>query len=161
MKNKPVVDIIGAGLAGSECAYQLAKAGIKVNLYDMKPDRFSPAHSNRDFAELVCSNSLKSNDITNACGLLKEELRLLDSLIIKVADRTKVPAGMSLSVDRNLFSKEITDILKSNRNITVISKYVENIERDRITVIATGPLTDGKLSESLFGNNRESASVFF
>ena len=106
------VNIIGGGLAGCECAYQLAKRNIQVNLFDMKP-KFTPAHKNVNLGELVCSNSLKSNDITTAGGLLKEELRHLDSLLIKVADETRVPAGNSLSVDRNLFSERITKCLCS------------------------------------------------
>ena len=97
---KDYITVIGGGLAGSEAAYQIAKRGIKVKLYEMKPDKFSPAHSNKNLAEIVCSNSFKSNLHTNACGLLKEELRLLDSLLIKVADEVAVPAGQALAVDR-------------------------------------------------------------
>ena len=97
---KDYITIIGGGLAGSEAAYQIAKAGIKVKLYEMKPQKFSGAHSNKNLAEIVCSNSFKSNLHTNACGLLKEELRLLDSLLIKTADKTSVPAGQALAVDR-------------------------------------------------------------
>ena len=99
------ITIIGGGLAGSEAAYQIAKRGIKVKLYEMKPNRFSPAHSNHNLAEIVCSNSFKSNLLTNACGLLKQELRILDSLLIRIADETKVPAGQALAVDREQFSK--------------------------------------------------------
>ena len=102
------IKVIGGGLAGAEAAYQLAKRGINVKLYEMKPGIFSPAHENENLAELVCSNSLKSNSLTNACGLLKEELRRLDSLLIKCADKTSVPAGQALAVDRNEFSKLVT-----------------------------------------------------
>ena len=109
MKNE--ITVIGGGLAGSEAAYQIAKRGIKVNLYEMKPNKFSPAHSNENLAEIVCSNSFKSNLHTNACGLLKEELRLLDSLLIKIADETSVPAGQALAVDREEFSTRVTQEL--------------------------------------------------
>ena len=101
------ITIIGGGLAGSEAAYQIAKAGINVKLYEMKPCKFSGAHSSDNLAEIVCSNSFKSNLLTNACGLLKEELRRLDSLLIKIADKTKVPAGQALAVDREEFSKRL------------------------------------------------------
>ena len=103
------INVIGGGLAGSEAAYYLAKKGYKVNLYDLKPKSFTPAHSNKNFGELVCSNSLKGNDpYSNACGLLKEELRILGSFVIEVADRVKVPAGNALAVDRELFAEQIT-----------------------------------------------------
>ena len=155
------VNIIGAGLAGCECAYQLAKRGIKVKLYEQKPIKFSKAHSSADFAEIVCSNSLKSNELTNACGLLKEELRRLDSLIIKVADKTKVPAGASLSVDRELFSKLVTQEIKSNKNIEVVYESVENIDLSKLTVVATGPLTDDKLAQNLAQLVGEKSLYFF
>ncbi len=155
------VNIIGAGLAGCECAYQLAKRGIKVKLYEQKPIKFSKAHSSADFAEIVCSNSLKSNELTNACGLLKEELRRLDSLIIKVADKTKVPAGASLSVDRELFSKLVTQEIKSNKNIEVVYESVENIDLSKLTVVATGPLTDDKLVQNLAQLVGEKSLYFF
>ena len=102
------ITIIGGGLAGSEAAYQIAKRGINVKLYEMKPHNFSPAHNNSNLAEIVCSNSFKSNLITNACGLLKEELRRLDSLLIKIADKVNVPAGQALAVDREKFAEEVT-----------------------------------------------------
>ena len=110
------ISIIGGGLAGTEAAYQIAKNGIKVKLYEMKPIKFSPAHShsNKNLAEIVCSNSFKSNLLTNACGLLKEELRKLDSLLIKIADETKVPAGQALAVDREEFSKRVTEEISKN-----------------------------------------------
>ena len=106
MKN--YITVIGGGLAGCETAYQIAKAGIKVKLYEMKPIKYSPAHSNKDLAEIVCSNSFKSNLFTNACGLLKEELRRLDSLLINIADKTSVPAGQEIAVDRTEFSRKVT-----------------------------------------------------
>ena len=138
--------IIGGGLAGSEAAYQIAKRGIKVKLYEMKPNRFSPAHSNKNLAEIVCSNSFKSNSITNACGLLKEELRRLDSLLIKCADETKVPAGQALAVDRDKFAELVTEKLKENPNIEIINEEVSKIDDNQITIIATGPLTTDALS---------------
>ena len=144
--------VIGGGLAGSEAAYQIAKAGIKVKLYEMKPKKFSPAHKNENLAEIVCSNSFKSNSITNACGLLKEELRILDSLLIKTADETAVPAGQALAVDREKFSKKVTEVLKSNENIEIINQEVidiEEIAQNGIVIIATGPLTSDRLSESI------------
>ncbi len=139
------INVIGGGLAGSEAAYQIAKRGIKVKLYEMKPVKFSPAHSNEDLAEIVCSNSFKSNSITNACGLLKEELRRLDSLLIKCADMTKVPAGQALAVDREKFSKLVTKYIEENENIEIIKEEVTEIPSG-ITIIATGPLTSEKLS---------------
>ena len=139
------INIIGGGLAGCEAAYQIAKRGIKVRLYEMKPVQFSPAHSNKDLAEIVCSNSFKSNLITNACGLLKEELRRLDSLLIKCADKTSVPAGQALAVDRDKFSALVTKEIEKNPNIEIIKEEVTNIPSG-ITIIATGPLTSEKLS---------------
>lgn len=160
MENK-VVNVIGAGLAGCECAYQLAKRGIKVRLFEQKPKNFSPAHSSTDFAEIVCSNSFKSNELTNACGLLKQEMRLLDSLIVKTADEVRVPAGASLSVDRDAFSKKITQIIKNNRNIEVINECVESIDESQLTVIATGPLTSDKLAQNLAQLIGEESLYFF
>ncbi len=119
-----MVSVIGAGLAGSEAAWQIAKKGFEVSLYEMKPKKFSPAHSNNDFAEIVCSNSFKSNLITNACGLLKEELRRLDSLLIKCADETKVPAGQALAVDREKFAHLVTEKLKGMKNIHIKTEEV-------------------------------------
>lgn len=143
------VNVIGAGLAGCEASYQLLKRGYKVNLYEMKPVKFTPAHKNNNFAELVCSNSLKSNDVTSACGLLKEELRYLDSLVIKVADEVKVPAGSALAVDRQLFSEKITDTLKEYDNLNIITGEVKEFNLDLPTIVATGPLTSDDLSSYL------------
>ena len=111
---KDYITIIGGGLAGCEAAYQIAKRAIKVKLYEMKPQKYSPAHSKEDLAEIVCSNSFKSNLLTNACGLLKEELRRLDSLLIRIADETKIPAGQALAVDREVFAQKVTEEIKRN-----------------------------------------------
>ena len=146
---KEYINVIGGGLAGCEAAYQIAKRGIKVKLYEMKPVKFSPAHSNKDLAEVVCSNSFKSNLLTNACGLLKEELRNLDSLLIKCADETSVPAGQALAVDREKFSALVTSKIKENPNIEIINEEVENIDPDAITIIATGPLTSERLTNQI------------
>ena len=150
---KDYITIIGGGLAGTEAAYQIANKGIKVKLYEMKPVKFSEAHSNKDLAEIVCSNSFKSNLLTNACGLLKEELRRLDSLLIRIADETKVPAGQALAVDREEFSKRVTDEIKNNPLIEIINEEVtdnlEDLAQDGIVIIATGPLTSSGLSEQI------------
>ncbi len=146
------ITIIGGGLAGSEAAYQIAKRGIKVKLYEMKPKKYSPAHSNENLAEIVCSNSFKSNLLTNACGLLKEELRRLDSLLIKMADETSVPAGQALAVDREEFSKKVTEELRKNPLIEIINEEVTDITKmseDGIVIIATGPLTSKGLAEQI------------
>ena len=142
------VNVIGAGLAGCEAAYQIAKRGVKVRLYEMKPEKKSPAHKSDMFAELVCSNSLRSHQIFNAVGLLKEEMRRLDSLIMRAADVTSVPAGASLAVDRDKFSRYITNERKNNENIEVISQEITEIP-DGVTVVATGPLTSDALSEKI------------
>ena len=159
MKN--YINVIGGGLAGCEAAYQIAKRGIKVKLYEMKPNKFSPAHSNKDLAEIVCSNSFKSNLLTNACGLLKEELRILNSLLIKCADETSVPAGQALAVDREKFSALVTKYIKENPNIEIINKEVESIEEDAITIIATGPLTSEKLSKEILKLTGENELYFY
>lgn len=167
------ITIIGGGLAGSEAAYQIAKRDIDVDLYEMKPKKFSPAHSNKNLAEIVCSNSFKSNLLTNACGLLKEELRKLDSLLIKVADETSVPAGQALAVDREEFSRKATEELEKNEHIHIIHKevtsklyedanyeknnespknekvYIEDLLKEGIVIIATGPLTSEGLYEGI------------
>lgn len=144
-----VVNVIGAGLAGSEAAYQLAKRGIKVNLYEMKNIKKNPAQNSDFFAELVCSNSLRSDDLKNAAGLMKEELRMLDSLLIRVAEKAKVPAGSALAVDRDIFSKMITDELSSNPLINVIKEEVKSMDFDNYTIVATGPLTSEALMEEI------------
>ena len=146
------ITIIGGGLAGSEAAYQIAKRGIKVKLYEMKPDKFTEAHSNKNLAEIVCSNSFKSNLHTNACGLLKEELRKLDSLLIRIADETQIPAGQALAVDRELFSQKVTEELEKNPLIEIIHQEVTEIEKiaeKGIVIIATGPLTSEGLSKEI------------
>lgn len=149
---KDYITVIGAGLAGCEAAYQIAKRGIKVKLYEMKPIKYSEAHSNENFAEIVCSNSFKSNLLTNACGLLKEELRRLDSLLIKIADETRVPAGQALAVDRESFSKKVTCELEKNEFIEIIRKEIVDIEslaEEGIVIIATGPLTSEGLAKNI------------
>lgn len=155
---KEYISIIGGGLAGCEAAYQIAKKGIKVKLYEMKPDKFSPAHSNKSLAEIVCSNSFKSNLHTNACGLLKEELRLLDSLLIKIADEVAVPAGQALAVDREEFSRKVTKKIENLENVEIIRKEIgegtnniplRELSKDGIVIIATGPLTSDNLSKEI------------
>ncbi|OQX93018.1 MAG: methylenetetrahydrofolate--tRNA-(uracil(54)-C(5))-methyltransferase (FADH(2)-oxidizing) TrmFO [Tenericutes bacterium 4572_104] len=142
---KKEVNVIGAGLAGAEAAYQLAKRGIEVNLYEMKRIKKNDVQKLDTFAELVCSNSLRSNDIHNAAGLMKEELRKLDSLVIKIADKAKLPAGSALAVDRELFSKLITEALLENPRIHIYDKEITDIDLDKYTIIATGPLTSDAL----------------
>ncbi len=140
--------VIGAGLAGCEAAWQIAEAGIKVRLYDMKPKKYSPAHKSPFLCELVCSNSLKSNELTNASGLLKEELRMLDSLIVGCADKCRVPAGGALAVDREKFSRMVTDKIKSHKNINFTEKEIKDLNLDAdIIIVATGPLTSEPLAE--------------
>jgi len=149
---KDYIVVIGGGLAGSEAAYQIAKRGIKVKLFEMKPVKFSEAHSNKNLAEIVCSNSFKSNLHTNACGLLKEELRYLDSLLIKIADETQVPAGQALAVDREVFAKRVTEEIEKNPLIEVIHEEVTNVEelaKQGIVIIATGPLTSNGMAEEI------------
>ena len=143
------INVIGAGLAGCEAAYYAANKGIKVNLYEMKPNKKTPAHKNDNFAELVCSNSLKASRIDSAAGLLKEEMRRFGSLCLEAADSCSVAAGGALAVDRELFAKYITDKIINHPNITVINEVVNEIPDDYVTVIATGPLTDGALAENI------------
>lgn len=150
------INVIGAGLAGCEAAYQIAKRGIPVRLYEMKPNKKSPAHHSNNFAELVCSNSLKAQRTSSAAGLLKEEMRMLDSLLLKCADKCMVPAGGALAVDRDIFSNLVTEAIKSMDNIEIISEEITKTPDDAITVIATGPLTSDALCEdivSLFGDS--------
>lgn len=155
-----VVNVIGAGLAGSEAAYQLAKRGIKVKLYEMRPKKMTAAHKTEGFAELICSNSLRANDTKNAVGLLKEEMRMLDSLIIRAADHTKVEAGGALAVDRELFSKYITEELKNNSNVEIIQEEVTKIP-DGYTIVASGPLTSDALSKEIVSLMGDDHLYFF
>jgi methylenetetrahydrofolate--tRNA-(uracil-5-)-methyltransferase len=142
------VNVVGAGLAGSEAAWQLAQKGIKVNLYEMRPVKQTPAHHTDKFAELVCSNSLRANTLTNAVGVLKEEMRILDSVIIGAADACAVPAGGALAVDRHEFAAYVTDRVKQHPNVTVINEEMTEIPEGP-TIIATGPLTSQALSQQL------------
>ena len=144
---KKTVNVFGAGLAGCEAAWQIARRGINVRLFEMKPEKYTPAHHSRNFAELVCSNSLRSDSSTNAVGLLKEELRRMGSLIMEAADATRVPAGSALAVDRDKFSAYITQKIRENENITVIAGEVTEVPDGEITVIATGPLTSDVFAE--------------
>ena len=161
---KDYITIIGGGLAGCEAAYQIAKKGIKVKLYEMKPVKFTEAHSNENLAEIVCSNSFKSNLHTNACGLLKEELRYMDSLLIKIADETQVPAGQALAVDREIFSKRVTEKIEKNPLIEIIHEEVTNIEKmveEGIVIIATGPLTSKGMAEEILKITGEDKLYFY
>ncbi len=141
--------VIGAGLAGSEAAWQLAQRGVRVVLHEMKPERFSPAHQSPEFAELVCSNSLRGAALTNAVGLLKEEMRRLGSLVLRVADETAVPAGRALAVDRSEFSRRITAELESHANVEVRREEVTRLPTDELVVLASGPLTAPALAAEL------------
>lgn len=158
------ISVIGGGLAGCEATYQIAKREIKVKLYEMKPNKFSPAHSNQNLAEIVCSNSFKSNLHTNACGLLKEELRMLDSLLIKTADEVSVPAGQALAVDREKFAEKVTEKIASLENVEIVRQEVgktvdaeensdaitlKELAEKGIVIIATGPLTSDSLSKEI------------
>lgn len=143
------VKVVGAGLAGAEAAYYLAERGVKVELYDIKPKTFTPAHTDKNFCELVCSNSLKGKDpYSNACGLLKEEMRILGSLTMEAAENTSVPAGGALAVERESFAQYVTQKLKSHKNIKILCEEVVNVPEE-LSIIATGPLTTDKLSESI------------
>ena len=154
------VNVIGAGLAGSEAAWQLAEAGVPVNLYEMRPVKSTAAHHTADFAELVCSNSLRGNGLTNAVGVLKVEMRRLNSLVISSADETAVPAGGALAVDRNDFSGLITQKLKTHPLVTVISEEITKIPKG-ITIIATGPLTSEALAEEIAEYNGSHGFYFY
>ncbi len=143
------INIIGAGLAGSECALYLANKGFKVNLYDIKTEQMSPAHHSTDFAEIVCSNSFKSDDENTASGVFKRELTLLGSELIKTAYSVKVPAGQALAVDRDAFSSIITEKLKNHKNINIICEDVDHFEKDAITIVATGPLSTENMCNAI------------
>ena len=141
------IHVLGAGLAGCEAAWQAAQRGVKVQLFEMKPHKMTPAHRSNGFAELVCSNSLRSDCTSNAVGLLKEEMRRFDSLIMRAADATRVPAGSALAVDRTKFSEYITDHIRNHPNIEVVEAEVSSLEEDVVTVIATGPLTSDAMAQ--------------
>ena len=143
------IRVIGAGLAGCEAAWQAARLGVFVELYEMKPEKYTPAHHSPGFAELVCSNSLRSNQLNNAVGLLKEELSRMGSLIMEAAYKTAVPAGSALAVNRNDFSAYITEKISNHPSINVISKEVTTLDSDIITVVATGPLTSDALADEI------------
>lgn len=143
------VTVIGGGLAGSEATWQLAKRGIEVDLYEMRPVKMTPAHETGNLSELVCTNSMRSNQLSNAVGLLKEEMRQLDSLIMRVADETAVPAGGALAVDRDSFSKKITQIINELPNVHVHNEEIKDIPKDGINIIATGPLTSDSLATKI------------
>ena len=153
--------VIGAGLAGCEAAYQLAKCGIAVELYEMKPKKYSPAHKSENFCELVCSNSLKAERIENACGLLKAEMRLFNSVMMRAADAAKVPAGGAFAVDRDIFSDAATWIIRENPLITVINDEFCKIDTGIPTIIATGPLTSGALLNEIARLTKSDGLYFF
>ncbi|KOO49296.1 FADH(2)-oxidizing methylenetetrahydrofolate--tRNA-(uracil(54)-C(5))-methyltransferase TrmFO [Viridibacillus sp. FSL E2-0187] len=156
-----IVNVIGAGLAGSEAAWQIAKRGIQVRLYEMRPVKQTPAHHTDKFAELVCSNSLRANNLTNAVGVIKEEMRMLDSVIIEAADRSSVPAGGALAVDRHEFAGYVTEKVKNHPLIEVINEEVTEIPEEGITVIATGPLTSKALAEQIQSLTGEEYLYFY
>lgn len=159
-----ILHIIGAGLAGSEAAWQAAQRGIKVKLFEMKPHKFSPAHKSSQFAELVCSNSLRSDDyLHNAVGLMHQEMRLFGSLIMQAADAAKVPAGGALAVDRNVFSQIITNTLQQHQNIEIINQEISELpDIDApLTIIATGPLTEGALLEAILQKVERKSLSFY
>ena len=147
MENQRTVAVYGAGLAGCEAAWQAANAGVRVTLYEMKPQKYTPAHHSPTFAELVCSNSLRSDSLANAVGLLKEELRQMGSIVMEAADATRVPAGSALAVDREKFSAYITEAIRNHPNVTVVEAEADRVEEGQVTVIATGPLTSERMAE--------------
>ncbi len=158
MKN--IVNVYGAGLAGCEAAWQIAKRGIRVRLFEMKPAKYTPAHHSEGFAELVCSNSLRSDRVTNAVGLLKEELARMDSLIMEAAYACRVPAGSALAVDREKFSAYVTARIRACENIEIVPAEVDSVEDDTVTVIATGPLTSDAMA-SYIQNTLGAKSLHF
>ena len=155
------VTVIGAGLAGCEAAYQISKLGVPVTLYEMKPKKKTPAHRSDAFCELVCSNSLRSAEVTNAAGLLKEELRRMGSLVMEACDATAVSAGGALAVDRELFSSYVTEKIVNDPRITVVGEEVTKIPEDGINVIATGPLTSDALAEDIVRHTGKEGLWFF
>lgn len=155
------INVIGAGLAGCEAAWQAANRGIKVRLFEMKPEKHSPAHSLDTFAELVCSNSLRSDRLENAVGLLKEEMRRLDSLIIRCADETRLPAGGALAVDRKGFSEAVTKAVKNHLNISVYYEEITELPEDGISIIATGPLTSDALADHIMTLTGKDSLYFY
>lgn len=154
------VTVIGAGLAGCEAAYQLSKRGVRVKLFESKPNKLSPAHHSEKLCEIVCSNSFKANRVNSAAGLLKEEMRMLDSLLLKCADRCAVPAGGALAVDREIFSSMVTDAMLADPKIEVIHEEITSIPVDGITIIATGPLTHDALAKDIADRYGESLRFF-
>ena len=154
------INIVGGGLAGAEAAYQIAQRGTDVTLYEMRPSAFTPAHKTACLAELVCSNSMKSKELANAHGLLKEELSILDSLIIRVARETAIPGGKALVVDREKFAQRITDEIESNTHIRVVREEVKEIPSGTV-IIATGPLTSNRLAEKIGALTGEENLYFF
>ena len=154
------INIVGGGLAGAEAAYQIARRGTDVTLYEMRPSAFTPAHKTACLAELVCSNSMKSKELANAHGLLKEELRILDSLVIRIAHETAIPGGKALVVDREKFARRITDEIESNARIRVVREEVREIPSGTV-IIATGPLTSSKLAEKIGALTGEENLYFF
>lgn len=155
------INVIGAGLAGSEAAYQIAKCGIPVKLYEMRGVKSTPQHKTDKFAELVCSNSLRGDSLTNAVGLLKEEMRRLDSVIMTAAEKTRVPAGGALAVDREGFAQLVTDLVSQHPLIEVIREEITEIPEDIVTVIATGPLTSDALAEKIHALNGGTGFYFY
>ncbi|CAI55290.1 Hypotehtical protein, GidA family (N-terminal fragment) [Latilactobacillus sakei subsp. sakei 23K] len=160
MTTKPFVNVIGAGLAGSEAAWQIAKRGVDVHLYEMRPVKMTPAHHTEQFAELVCTNSLRANQVTNAAGLIKEEMRRLDSIIIAAADENAVPAGGALAVDRTPFSQTVTDKLANHERVTVHHEELTAFPEGP-TVVATGPLTSPGLAEEISALNGSEGLYFY
>lgn len=162
-KTRMKINVIGGGLAGCEAAWQAANAGAQVTLYEMKPEKYSPAHHSQNMAELVCSNSLKASRVESAAGLLKEEMRRFHSLLMECADQTQVPAGGALAVDRDEFSSLVTRKIKGHENIQVVSREVTELplpNAEEPTVVATGPLTSDALAEKIAGLCGGSLSFF-
>lgn len=161
---KRIINVIGAGLAGSEATWQIASRApenVEIHLYEMRPTKLTPAHETSNFAELVCTNSLRSNELTNAVGLLKEEMRQLNSLIIEAADHTKVPAGGALAVDRTSFSEYITQKIHGLKNVVIHEEEITTLPSDHVTVVATGPLTSDDLALQIKELNGEEGLHFF